>query len=271
MTDQSSINASTDASEADLLRRGLTAFTKPQRKPPTQEDVAALNGGTRSTLFYRGLQLAAWIWGHGPSILLLHGWESRASHMAAFVPGLLEAGFRVVALDAPAHGQSEGDSTDVIDYGKAVVTVAEQLGEIHGVIAHSVGSAAALYAYAHGVQVAASVQLSGPSSLTRAVRYAGLLLELNESQIVKFQKMFADYLQTSLGVMDVDSLKNGLNHPALIIHDEQDRVIPASESVWLADRWPQAELAMVSGVGHTRILKDRETIARAVTFLQHAH
>ncbi|OYU76299.1 MAG: alpha/beta hydrolase, partial [Burkholderiales bacterium PBB5] len=121
-------------------------------------------------MLHGGKLLAAWAWGEGPPVLLLHGWESHAGHMASFVPALLQAGFRVWAMDAPGHGQSEGTATDAVDYGRAVLSAVEVLGLPHAIIGHSVGSAAALFAFSRGVTVQASIHLAGPSSKVRVLR-----------------------------------------------------------------------------------------------------
>ena len=47
-------------------------------------------------------------WGAGPSVLLVHGWEGRGAQLGALVDPLVAAGYRVVALDGPAHGDSPG-------------------------------------------------------------------------------------------------------------------------------------------------------------------
>jgi pimeloyl-ACP methyl ester carboxylesterase len=76
----------------------FTFMTHPRRSAPTPEDQAALAGAERIDVRHRGTKLAVWSWGHGLPVLLLHGWESQASDMAAFVGPLLQAGFRHRAL-----------------------------------------------------------------------------------------------------------------------------------------------------------------------------
>jgi len=155
-----SLNAETSGTEerqTSLSDRVLKAFTQPRRHPATQDEEMALANAKREDFVWRGEKLTVWRWGDGTQVLLLHGWESRGSHMAGFVPNILRAGFGVVALDAPAHGDSSGEYTNILDYGRAVVALAQHIGlgslasPLAGVIAHSAGSAAALYAYAHGL------------------------------------------------------------------------------------------------------------------------
>src|SRR6185295_1815526 len=71
-----------------------------------------------------GRELAAWRWGDGPAVLLVHGWEGHAGQLAAFVEPLLARGLSAVAFDAPAHGSSRGDHVTLFDFADAVADVA---------------------------------------------------------------------------------------------------------------------------------------------------
>lgn len=254
----------------DPVSQVFMAFTRPRRRPASPEQVQVLSDATRLTVNHRDLELAAWSWGEGASVLLLHGWESRASHMAAFVPALVQAGFRAIALDAPAHGESQGEVTDVVDYGRAVAAAAANFGPLTAVIAHSVGSAAALHAYAHGVRVQASVQLCGPASLTRVLQRGGAAGGLDAAGITRIEALMAEHLGAPLSVMDLNSLREGMRHPALILHDPDDPELSVSESHALAEAWPGSTLSPVPGVGHRRILRDPSVISSAVSFITDA-
>lgn len=235
---------------SDPVLAMLHAMTRPQRRPGSTEEKHALAGAIRHTVEHRGLSLAAWSWGSGVPVLLLHGWESRASHMASFVPELLRSGLRPIALDAPGHGESGGDTTNVVDYGQAVVAVAAHFGPIGGVIAHSVGSAAALHAYAQGVRVHASVQICGPTSLRRVLRRGGKAAGLDIAEVARLEVLMAEQTGLPLEAMELTSLRSGMTHPALILHDPDDRELPVSESHSLAVAWPGSTLSLVAGLGH---------------------
>lgn len=187
--------------------------------------------------------------------------------MASFVPELLRSGLRPIALDAPGHGDSGGDTTDVVDYGQAVVAAANHFGPIGGVIAHSVGSAAALYAYAHGVRVHASVQICGPASLGRVLRRAGKAAGLDTAEIARLEVLMAEHIGLPLEAMELTSLRAGMIHPALIVHDPDDRELPVSESHSLAAAWAGSTLSLVPGAGHRRILRDPSVISSAASFI----
>ena len=83
---------------------------------------------------------------------------------------LVEAGFRVVAFDLPAHGAAAGGETDMIDCAAAVARVmaaqAERGHALHGVVAHSFGGAIALnLAAAHPNLVSGLVLLDPATGL----------------------------------------------------------------------------------------------------------
>ncbi|MES2489526.1 MAG: alpha/beta hydrolase [Pseudomonadota bacterium] len=245
-------------------------MTKPDRRTATIQEQQALAGATRHQFNFEGLSLSAWVWGEGKPVLLLHGWESRAAHMTAFVPALLERGFQVIALDAPAHGESQGEFMDVVKYGRAILATSSELGPFAGVIAHSFGAGAALYAYANGLQVPACVQLAGPSTLTSIMRHLSSLVSLNEQSISHLRAMLHEHAGVPVEVMDLQALQSGRAHPALLIHDPEDRVVPVSNSYELLAAWPGASFLRVSSLGHKRILTDAFVVSSAVEFITHA-
>ncbi|MFZ6768471.1 alpha/beta hydrolase [Undibacterium sp. Di26W] len=247
----------------------LQALITPRRLATSDDDRMALSAARPFSVDHAGLDLVAWRWGQetDPIVLLLHGWESRASHMASFVAPLLQAGYGIIALDGPAHGESQGELTHVVDYGKAVLALADQFGPPAAVIGHSAGSAASLYAYAHGLRVAASVQLCGPASLSRVVQRTAHLAGLNAEEAHALEQQMAMHIGAPLSDVDLQALQSGFLHPALILHDPEDREMPYEESRTLAAAWPQAQLRPVAGTGHRRILRSPAVVDAATGFI----
>src|SRR5207247_1512114 len=90
--------------------------------------------------------IAAWRWGSGPTVLLVHGWEGRGSQLGAFVEPLVAAGMSVVAFDAPGHGDSPDHRLYLTDLADCIADVIATVGPVHAIVAHSFGAAAALLA-----------------------------------------------------------------------------------------------------------------------------
>jgi pimeloyl-ACP methyl ester carboxylesterase len=160
-----------------------------------------------------------------------------------------------VAFDAPAHGQSDGETSSVVDIGRAMLAIARAHGPFDAVVAHSVGSPAALYAFAHGLTTRASVHIAGPASLERVLiarsRLAGLPADI----------------QAKIADMELESLARGFRHPALLLHAPDDGEIPFAESEALNRAWPGSRLVPLPGLGHRRIIGAAETIGLVTGFL----
>lgn len=255
------------------------AFTHPRRFAATPQDVEVLQSAMPGFVRTGDQQLATWTWAAPPSsasgpsdrrraprVLMVHGWESRASHWGAWVAPLRAAGVEVVAFDSPAHGDSEGATVDVRRVGQAAFDVARALGPIDGVIGHSMGSAAVLHALAQGLQVKASVHLAGPSSLERVTGYAWQA-GLDKVAWPLFRQLVAQGVGQPLSTMDLPHQQHGLRHPGLIWHDPQDAEMPFAESQALAKAWPEASLREAPGLGHRRILRDAALIEQTLAFL----
>ena len=61
---------------------------------------------------------------------------------------------------------------------------------------------------------------------------------------------------------------NGLSIPVLVVHDKDDREVPWEEGESIAQNWPGAEFFSTETLGHRRILRNTEVIAKSVTFLK---
>lgn len=106
--------------------------------------------------------------GDGPPIVLLHGYGDTADSWRRVVPGLLEAGHRVIAVDVPPFGRS-GDphAPLLIDFYKEFFPeLFEQLGlERATVIGHSLGGAISLHLTLQEPQMVERLGLVAPAGL----------------------------------------------------------------------------------------------------------
>ena len=54
--------------------------------------------------------------------------------------------------------------------------------------------------------------------------------------------------------------------PLLTVHDPADPEIPYPDSVALTTAWSGAEMVTTQGLGHWRVLRDKDVVARATDF-----
>lgn len=242
----------------------LRMFRTPRRhrRPAWEKQIA--DRGTRLRV---GSNLAAHAWGAGAIVLLVHGWEGRGTQLGHFVDPLVKAGFRVVAVDNPAHGDSSGTRTDLIEATEALRKVARELGPLAGVVAHSFGGAVTTLALERGLDAKAVVLIAAPSSVEAVIRRFGQTVGVPHAGMRAFREGIER--QTGVRLKDVEIVERvpGLHVPALILHDRDDREVPFHHAERLAARWPGATLVATSGLGHRRILRDEEAIRRVVAFV----
>lgn len=252
--------------EDDPLRHALARFMTPRRMPPTRRDEELLAEGTALSL---RCQWAATAWGdqNAPTVLLAHGWNSRRSHWSAFVPGLTTSGFRVVAVDAPAHGDSPGDRAHVLGYGKALRAVGEELGPLAGIVGHSFGAGAAAIALYHGLDAGRAVLICGPASLVALIERWCRRHQIPEDEIPRFLSRLEHEVGETIETLDIPRLAPRLTQPVLVVHDRGDEDVPVEDGVAVATAWPGARLMITERYGHRRILLAREVVRAVRDFL----
>jgi len=196
------------------------------------------------------------------SVLLVHGWSSRAAHMAAFVTPLEEAGLAVVAFDAPAHGRSAGARTDVWEIAETLVRLEKEHGPFEGIITHSMGALACATAMASGaLQVRRIVCVAPAMKQTNFVDGFARIVGLPEPVAANL----AMRIEAMTGAAFWD--RAVIPVPALLIHDSADEFIPMADVEALQEQWPAAHLIPTSGLGHLGILTDLKVVKRAVEFV----
>lgn len=236
---------------------------RPRRGRESSQAGTVMRGAEQAWMRVGRKRCIRYAWGapDSPRILLLHGWNGRASQMAAMVDPLVAAGYRVVALDAPAHGRSEGTSTDVFEICDALSQLQREEGVMFGVVAHSMGSlicAAALRAGA--------LNAERTVCLSPAVR-RDTLLQMFSATLALPDRVAADLARRVDGFAG-PGFWEGAVIPVrtLIVHDSDDDFIPLEDSRFIAETWPAASLIATSGLGHFQILRDPAVAETAAGF-----
>ena len=249
-------------------------FTTPRRHPRPAREQAVLASARpfsvdvalRSPRWNgQHRQLAAWRWGYGPVVLLVHGWEGRGSQLGALVEPLVAAGLSVVTFDAPAHGDSPGSQLYLTDHADCVVDVVAAIAPVHAIVAHSFGAAAVLLAQARGgVAAPHNVMIAPNAVVDDSVAKFAHIVGLDDGERSSLEGQLADHTGVGLESLRLDRLIGAPSSSLLVIHDRGDREVSFEDGQRLALLWPDAELMATDGLGHRRILRDPAVIARVV-------
>lgn len=254
-------------------RLAYKLFSTPRFRARHKKEDDLLRSAERERFEFGEENLQTYSWGpkEGQLILLVHGWESRATALRAFVPGLVEAGFRVKAFDLPAHGSSSGKQTNMrhsADFVEAFIQAQEQ--ELHSIIAHSMGCGATVFALSRmpNLRLQRLVLIGFPAKIDQVFQRFYEFLKLPRP-VVRSLKSHVQ-AQFEEDVFEIDTREYGKAvevERILLIHDKQDPIIPFSESKYILKAWDNAELAVTDGFGHFKLVKNPKVLQRVWNFI----
>jgi pimeloyl-ACP methyl ester carboxylesterase len=267
------MNASTTPTETEaVIKKVYRAFFGPAKYEVKATDSEILEWGNNYRLPFEGGELAVTTWGNSrPTVLLMHGWGGARAQMTGFVDPLLFAGYRVVAYDQPAHGESDGKMTNVLEIAPTMDLIMQREGKIDAIIAHSFGTLITSYALVKR-------NFPPPSKLI----YFGSFNRLMDS-LPRFQAQanLPDAIINGLSAMInqnfdravLDSIVNEtlvqqIDIPALMFHDTVDNVTPVEDSRAIAKAWKTAQFIETEGLGHRGALQSKEVHEQVVKFLK---
>ncbi|ATY12790.1 alpha/beta hydrolase [Amycolatopsis sp. AA4] len=237
-------------------------------RPPEQ---AVHDAADAERMRVDGKELAVYRWGDSDRrVLLMHGFDSRASSWAALVPGILELGMSAVAFDSFGHGDSEGDRSTIVDTASAARAVAAKYGPFRAVVAHSFGGLCAYHALRTGVPADRLVTIGAvcdfgylPVLFTGRLGLGGKVADDLRRRSEQYFAPEEDIWNRFSATYRADEAK----WPLLVIHDDKDKEIHVSQGRKIAETYPRAEFLETSGLGHRRILGDGEVVARTLEFI----
>ena len=245
----------------------MALFRRPPRHRASESERAALAKGGRTDLSLGGRPLAIWRWGKGPAVLLVHGWGSRGSRLASFIAPLTEAGYSVVAFDAPGHGASAGRLSSLPQFISAIQAVARHVGGVEAIVAHSMGGAAMTLAMARGLRASRAVFLAPAADPAGYSERFAATLGLSPDVLARMRRSIERRFGQSWDDFDVLRAAAKMTAPLLVFHDRDDSDVAWTDGAAIASAWPGAELVSTTGLGHRRIVHDPAVVSRAVAFL----
>jgi pimeloyl-ACP methyl ester carboxylesterase len=249
------------------VRLAERLFLTPPRPRRPAAEIRLLDTGRARPLYMGARRTEVWLWGSGPSVLLVHGWGGRGAQLGSFVEPLVARGFSVVTFDAPGHGPFDSGVVTIPEMVAAMRAVAAARGPLAGLIAHSVGATVAIRALYEGLDAGAAVfvgpaaDLAGPA--TRFTATLGFSPEVGEAMLHRIEARVG----RPFSAFDVAALAPSLSAPLLVIHDRGDAEVPWQHGRVIVHAWRGATLLMTDGLGHRRILRDPDVVAATVAFL----
>jgi pimeloyl-ACP methyl ester carboxylesterase len=242
-----------------------------------RRDLRPAGGEVHRVPVPRGGTAAAEVWGEGPTVYLMHGWGGWRGQLGAFVQPLVEAGHRVIALDAPGHGDSDpgflgaGRGT-VMEFIEALEATVERFGPPAGVVAHSMGCTVVGQVLAAGTRTDRLVLVAPNHEFSEIVAQFAGHLRLGDRTRDHLRAALEEITGRPLEAFDLEPLGTpgrlpGGVPPTLVVHDRDDAETPYRVATGLVAAFADARLVTTEGLGHHRVLAAPVTVEAAVGHL----
>lgn len=249
----------------------LRLFLTPARRRIEAGDAPVLAEARKHHLRAGPHHFVAWQWGDAaPWVVLLHGWGSHAARFGNFIAPLRGAGFSVIGIDAPAHGQSPGSQSDLLKFRDCLAEVLRTHSPVHAVVGHSLGGGALLTVLAETREHhPRKICLFGvPADMDYILESFAMMLSLRDAARTRLRQRFEKKFGRPAKDISVTAAAPSVTMPVLVVHDDDDNVAPIAQGLAVAAALPGARLLRTQGFGHSGALRDPATIERVVEFLK---
>jgi fermentation-respiration switch protein FrsA (DUF1100 family) len=159
-----------------------------------------------------------------------------------------------------------------MEFEQVFLRMVEELGTPAGIVTHSFGGAAILYAAMNGLVVPRLVNIASPSledeilkTYLRAINGSWVSAERFKQYVIRRTgKSFEQFT----GLYAIQRLPRPID--LLVIQDEDDEEVLMVQAETLIKAYPRARLFTTRGLGHNRVLKDEGVITATVDFIRNS-
>lgn len=222
-----------------------------------------------SFLDFEGKRIAQYRWGSGEKVILcLHGWQSNSFRWKKYVEVLDKKKYKMICLDAPAHGRSDGVLFNVPMYARLIQQFLEQ-NKVDSILSHSLGAFSTMYLLSNYPLLSPPkvIALGTPSYADSFIDEFIRVLNLSSKARRNLVTYFTNY--SGLKTNDFDSKLFAKNQKSfgLIVHDINDKEAPFEYAKEMAKIWPKSRFLGTEGFGHK--LRDDTVVQEVIKFIDH--
>jgi pimeloyl-ACP methyl ester carboxylesterase len=261
------LNATSIISPKYASEKALNLFASPRKGRYTENQRKIIDSALFKELLYDNLKIATYRWaGNNKTILLAHGWESNASRWDYLLNGLLAQNYNIIALDAPAHGRSDGKQFNAILYSEFIRVVAQKF-QPNVLIGHSVGGMASVFCmHNHNLpSVNKMILLGAPAHYTGVFSRYKSMMGYNNRISNGLDNIVLERFGQPVDYFSAANFAKSIEAKGLIIHDKKDKIIPFEDAQLFDNRFKNSELITTSGFGHG--LKDASLTPEIINFI----
>lgn len=254
------LNALSYISKTYAANKAILLFSKPQKGKITEDHKDFLETAFQEELKFEKYPIMTYRWlGKKSTILLVHGWESNTVRWKNLILNLKQKNYNVVALDAPAHGYSGSKIFNAILYSEFIHKASKHF-KPQIIIGHSVGGMATVFCQNkyHLECVQKLILIGVPSEFTGVLKRYTDMLGYNQRIIKQINAVVVERFGAEPSAFSTAKFLETISSKGLIIHDEDDKVIPYEDALQIKSSFKDSTLITTKGLGHSL---NNETVA----------
>lgn len=246
----------------------LNLFCRPMKgKTFSKKEKLFLDKSTWVSLYLNEKKIQCYTWGQGKQkILLAHGFNSNASRWRLLV-NLLKADYQVIALDVPAHGNSDWKRVNGLLYAQ-VIEVVMQHFKPQFVVGHSFAGMALAYYFSklNFIPIEKMVLMGVPNELADITNIFFQTINASEKVQATYYKAFREKFGYEVDYFTLSKLLKEVSYPTLIIHDENDDVASFEGAKAIHQSLKNSRFLPTKNLGHS--LQGRTVYKSILHFLE---
>jgi len=247
-----SFNALSYISKKSAITKAFNLFATPRQGRYKEEQKNFINSAEKTMLKYNLINIASYQWkGNGKTILLAHGWESNSHRWEGLINQLLPLDYNIIALDAPAHGNTSGKQFNAVLYSECINVVANHYN-INILIGHSVGGmASGFFQYNYQNKgLEKIISLGSPATFTGVFKRYVDMMGYNKRIENGLNNIVVERFNKQPSYFSLAEFSKKIETKTLLIHDIEDKIIPYGDAELIAKNHKNAKLITTSGFGH---------------------
>ncbi len=249
----------------------IKLFRTPVRfKTPEREKMMA-ESAQKEMLFIPAIKKEVMLYRYGYSkrkVLLVHAWSGRGTQLYSIADKLLENGYMTFSFDAPAHGNSMGKTTMMSEFIATSMYLEEKFGPFEIAIGHSLGGMSILNCVKQGLSIKKAIIIGSGDIISNIIKDFVHKLELKTKIVSIIKNRFLKKHGESIDNLSASIAAKDVKIETLVIHDTEDYDIPVSCAYNIRQNLQRGEILITNGLGHRRILKDKNVNNRIIEFIK---
>ena len=246
----------------------IALFFKPIRFPMPDREKKPSRTAHQDLMWVGGKKITVYRWGTRKArVLCVHGWSGRGTQFFKFAKKLEKAGFQVISFDAPGHGAYPNNRTDLFQFVEAIKIIDQKYGPFYAGIGHSLGGVALMNAHAQGVSFKKMITIASPATVMNSITDFCTRLGAKPELANRIKSLLEKKYQIDVQSFSLQNLAEKCSVKGLIIHDADDLDVAVDDAHAVHQSWKKSLLLLTEGLGHRKILMDKQTLKTVSNFL----